>query len=65
MASWIKTEEHPHNLDPSAKLVWSINHGRLDAVYSVRAGFVATCNLGALPETFPTEKSAREALAAA
>lgn len=58
----IDVANHQHCMDRTAKIVWSQNHGRIPAVYAVKAGFIATVDgTRAFDVTFATLDEAREA----
>jgi len=60
----IPTSMHPHNLDQTARIVWS-ETTPLTAVYKVPAGYIATVDLLAHPDTFATLDDAKAAVFAA
>ena len=68
MADLISVWNHPHNLDPTARIVWE-DRRTGDHIYRVRAGYVACIHsksvpCAALDETFASEEDARAAVKA-
>lgn len=60
MANLTTISQHPHNTDPTARLVSGPQYRGLD-IYRVRGGFLALVDLMAFETLFPSRESAETA----